>query len=210
MLSCYCQKLDSEVTDMDIEVEDLDFLFGEPVKDYKASKKEIKKLISEIKDIEKQAEGKLIFNNYQANADELMIKIRNIEKKFKNNALNATAVQSSRRNHEEESSINFIAKKDEMIDKVSMFVQCFNALNKGQRMMIYYSLFKGKQNEFIAQKIFTSERTVRTKKKKAIEALLTNLVKVSWIKEFKFKGSESAGSGFSYAEILERVGGDDE
>ena len=70
-------------------------------------KRELKKVISGIKDIEKQVGGRIIFNDYQASADDLLLKIKRMEKRFANNSLYATAVQRSRRNHEEDAVINF-------------------------------------------------------------------------------------------------------
>jgi len=187
-----------------MDLEDLDFLFETPIKSYKQSKKDFKKLIFEIKGIEEQADGKLIFDNYHVNGDALLVKIKNMNKALKKNALHTTTIQSTRRNYEEDGSINHIAKKDEMMEQVDMFVQCFNQLSEDHRLIVYYSFYKDKQNEAIAQKLFISERTVRIEKKKAIEAMQAYQSKLSLMKELKLIKSGSIGSGFSCDQNSER------
>jgi len=188
-----------------MDLKDLDFLFGEPVKSHKELKREFKAMVSEIKDIEERAGGKLTFKDYYVSADSLLIEIRSMEKEFNNNSIRATQVQTSRRNHEEESVINFIAKKDKMIDKVTMFVENFNMLDEELRMVIYYSFFKGKQNEFIGQKLFVSDYRIKLFKRKAIEELITQMKKELLMKQLKQNKSGSDDSGFFDTQILKGV-----
>ena len=183
-----------------MDLEDLDNLFAEPIrKDYKESKREFKKLLTEIKDIEERANGKLLFDDYQVSADHLLIKIRNIEKEFKNNSITASKVQTSRRNYEEDELINFIAKKDEMMGKIIVFVDSFNRLDYECRVIIYYSFFKNKYDEFIAQRIFVSVRTTKSLKQKAVTALMVNMTEELLMKQLK-RRSGSNDSDFFYTQ----------
>jgi len=185
-----------------MDLYDLDFLLGEPVKSYKELKRELMQMVSEIKDIEERSGGKLNFDDYKASANNLIIKIRDMGKKFNNNSIHAAQVQTSRRNYEEEAVINFIVEKDEMIDKITMFVENFNNLDDKQRAVVYYSFFKDKYNEFIAQKLFVSEQTVRILKPKAVNELMTQIKKELLMKQLKPTKSGSDDSGFFNTKYL--------
>lgn len=175
---------------------DLDFLFDDENKCPKEQKRELKSLLLDIKKIEQRAGGKLLFDDNTVYGDNLLAKIRAIEKEFKNNSIQATAVQRSRRNHVEDSMINFIAKKDEMLEKVNLFVESFNKLDQKQRTVIYFSFFKNKQNEYIAQKLFVSEMSVRRLKEEATETLMTKIAIKMLMKQQKFDKSKSNDLGF--------------
>jgi len=183
-----------------MDLDDVDFLLGESVRSYKELKRELVKMVSEIKDIEERSGGRLVFDDYYASATSLLIKIRDIEREFNNNSIHAIQVQTSRRNYEEEGVIDFIAEKDEMIEKVTMFANSFNNLEDKQRAVVFYSFFKDKYNEYIAQKLFVSEQTVRILKPKAVEVLITQMKKELLIKKLQPNKSGSDDSGFFISE----------
>ena len=83
------------------------------------------------------------------------------------------------------------------MDKVALFIVCFNELSEEHRKIIYYFFFKYKQNEFITRKTYTSERTVKSKKKEAVEEMLAKLSNILLMKKLKRTRSGSAkDSGF--------------
>ena len=173
-----------------------EILFDDDLQCPKIFKRELKKALLEIKKIEQRSGGKLLFNDYVANGDNLIMKIKAIEKEFKNNSIQATAVQTSRRNHEEDGLINFIVEKDEMMNKINAFTGSFNQLEKDKRSVIYLAFFKRKKNEFIAQQLFISLAHIKRLKLVATENLVMNLAKAELIKQAKINKSKSADLGF--------------
>lgn len=122
----------------------------------KEAKQIIKEWVDEIHTIENQFFGKLIFEDNRLKADQLMVKIKGLEKGVKGASAGGEQMSANRCNHEENSTLAFIQDKQTMLMRVEVFVELFNELDEDARVIIYGSFFKSYFNVLMARKLHMS------------------------------------------------------
>lgn len=123
---------------------------------FKEAKQIIKEWVDEINLIENQFFSKLVFEDNRLKADQLMVKIKGLEKGVKGTLLGSEQMSVNRCNHEENSTLAFIHDKQTMLMRVQIFVELFNELDEDAKVIIYGSFFKSHFNVLLAGQLYMS------------------------------------------------------
>jgi len=106
---------------------------------YKASKRILQVAIASMDQMALVFGKSLQFENHELNADCLLNKIKAVLQR-KKQAL-TDRVQTTMRNNEEHQLINYMMKKEVIIEEIKNFIACFNRLDQESRVVMYLFFF---------------------------------------------------------------------